>query len=444
MIVISGALVLVALVLLVVGLTMTDLPFVYGSIAVSLLALVFLVLGILQRRNEQLPAASGGPSPAPSPSPAPTEGATAALPVQTIPAADLRKPGSSVRVDDEPPVEQDAEELDEEVGGYVLVVPGRPRYHVEGCRYLAGKDVEEVDILDARDEGFTPCGVCKPDEVLAAAVELDEVVTADSEQALDAADISPVEPAAQDELAVDASTDELAEEGEETAVVAAAEVLVDDAEVAPAATRTAGADPVAAAFASPATDPSLGAELEPAFTPPTRRRGSKAVGADALVPAPDAPVPARKAARAATRAVPAVEPVVAKAPRKRAAAPAAAPAAPTPAPAPAKKAAGRTRSAAVPDVATPTRSARKAPGAVVAAPAAPAVAAPAKKAARAAAVATPAGATASKRGTVVVIPDRGRFHRAECRYVRGVEDAVELTKATATRQGYEACGVCKP
>ncbi|MCW2667993.1 MAG: hypothetical protein JWN57_2955, partial [Frankiales bacterium] len=111
-----------------------------------------------------------------------------------------------------------------------------------------------------------------------------------------------------------------------------------------------------------------------------------------------------------------------------------------------------------PDVATTTRSARKAPGAVVevapsaAAPAA--VAAPAKKAARPAAASSPAasspaasspaGAAAGKRGTVVVIPDRGRFHRAECRYVRGAGDAVELTKAAASRQGYQACGVCHP
>ena len=52
MIVISGALVLVALVLLVVGLVGQGLTFVYASIAVSLAAFVFLLLGILQRRGE--------------------------------------------------------------------------------------------------------------------------------------------------------------------------------------------------------------------------------------------------------------------------------------------------------------------------------------------------------------------------------------------------------
>ena len=53
--------------------------------------------------------------------------------------------------------------------------------------------------------------------------------------------------------------------------------------------------------------------------------------------------------------------------------------------------------------------------------------------------------TAAKRAAkVVVIPDRGRFHTPSCRFVRGVDTTEELTKAAATRQGYQACGVCKP
>ncbi|MEX2291878.1 MAG: hypothetical protein WD794_16325, partial [Mycobacteriales bacterium] len=64
MIVISGALVLVALVLLVIGVIGPDLTFVYASIGVSLVSLVFLVIGILQRRGETAPAAaSRAPTP---------------------------------------------------------------------------------------------------------------------------------------------------------------------------------------------------------------------------------------------------------------------------------------------------------------------------------------------------------------------------------------------
>jgi hypothetical protein len=43
-----------------------------------------------------------------------------------------------------------------------------------------------------------------------------------------------------------------------------------------------------------------------------------------------------------------------------------------------------------------------------------------------------------------VIPDRGRYHKADCRYVRENPEATELTRSAAEKQGYEACGVCKP
>jgi hypothetical protein len=45
---------------------------------------------------------------------------------------------------------------------------------------------------------------------------------------------------------------------------------------------------------------------------------------------------------------------------------------------------------------------------------------------------------------VVVVPDRDRFHRPQCRFVRDVAGATTLPKASAARQGYAACGVCKP
>ena len=31
----------------------------------------------------------------------------------------------------------------------VFVVPGRPRYHVEGCRFLAGRDVDALPVVEA-------------------------------------------------------------------------------------------------------------------------------------------------------------------------------------------------------------------------------------------------------------------------------------------------------
>jgi len=55
-IVISGALVLVALLLLVIGVVSPELNYVYASIVVSLASGIFLLVGILQRRRTGAPA----------------------------------------------------------------------------------------------------------------------------------------------------------------------------------------------------------------------------------------------------------------------------------------------------------------------------------------------------------------------------------------------------
>ncbi len=53
-------------------------------------------------------------------------------------------------------------------GADVLVISGRPRYHVGGCEFVEGNDDSEpLEINEARELGFTPCGACRPDETLA-------------------------------------------------------------------------------------------------------------------------------------------------------------------------------------------------------------------------------------------------------------------------------------
>jgi hypothetical protein len=169
-IVISGALVVVALVLLVIGLVIAGLGWVYGSIAVSLLSFVFLVIGILQRRKEvpgaEAPALAGAGT-----------GAVAAGVGALVRAGDRLVGDKDGKVDDAtvttlpsdftPPAAPTVAVTG--VAGEVLVVAGRPRYHVAGCRYLTGKDAESVAVADARAQGFTACGVCKPDDALASA-----------------------------------------------------------------------------------------------------------------------------------------------------------------------------------------------------------------------------------------------------------------------------------
>ena len=149
MIVISGALAVVAFVLLIAGLVADGLGLVYASIAVSLISAIFLGVGAYQRRGEEVAPRAGVE---------PATGGLGAEPVRVgADTAVFSDTGdeASVRI---------ASGDGGSGGGTVLVVPGRPRYHVEGCRYLAGKDGEERTLAEARDEGYTACGICRPDE----------------------------------------------------------------------------------------------------------------------------------------------------------------------------------------------------------------------------------------------------------------------------------------
>lgn len=44
----------------------------------------------------------------------------------------------------------------------VLVIPGRSKYHRDGCRFAKGDDLREVSKSLAEDRGYEPCGTCKP------------------------------------------------------------------------------------------------------------------------------------------------------------------------------------------------------------------------------------------------------------------------------------------
>src|SRR5690606_7599446 len=72
---------------------------------------------------------------------------------------------------DEPPVQPvspaDAERVSR-MNTEVLVVDGRPRYHLPGCVHLLGRDSEPLPVSEAIELGFTPCGLCEPDSALLA------------------------------------------------------------------------------------------------------------------------------------------------------------------------------------------------------------------------------------------------------------------------------------
>ena len=68
-----------------------------------------------------------------------------------------------------------------------------------------------------------------------------------------------------------------------------------------------------------------------------------------------------------------------------------------------------------------------------------------KPAAKKPAAKKPAAASGpSPRSRVLAIPERGTFHRSDCRYVKGRRDTERITLGTAEKRGYSPCGVCKP
>ena len=297
MIVLSGLLVLVSIVLLLIGLLASSgLTLVYFSIGTSIAAGVFLVLGALQRRGETVVQNAGG-------APVATDG------YERVTAVTVTRPDGA------------AAAMSAASGGdgaLVSIVPGRPRYHTASCRFLAGRsDVTQVPVGTAQADGYSACGVCKPDAAVAPVAE--EPVVDEPLLEVPAAEEEPV--------------------------------------AAPARKRTAAA---------------------------TR-------------------VPAKKAAAATATKAPATRATATKA----------------------------TATKATATKATATKAAAK-PAAKTAEKAAAKAAVPAK------------AASAAGAATVVVIPDRGKFHVETCRFVRDVPGTVTLAKTSAKRQGYVACGVCKP
>jgi len=173
-ILVSAGLVLIAIILLIVGVVQAEPYLVMWSIVVSVLSAVFLLIAVLVRRHELFPRGGRDQAPealaaVPHP-PGPMAGAMAS-PMMAAPvahqgaavnpppglhpmAAGMASPGVARPGTGVPP------------DAIVLVIPGRKRYHVPGCRQLMGRSHEELTYEEAREEGFTPCTTCLPDAAL--------------------------------------------------------------------------------------------------------------------------------------------------------------------------------------------------------------------------------------------------------------------------------------
>lgn len=179
MIVGSILLVIVAGLLLGLGLVRLDAPLLYSSIGVSALAALTLVAGV--RRLAAVRAgrgaitvrpvvASGRARPRPvgratprpvgraAVSPPPADGVGSTDP-DALAAADSTVPADEPAPEPVPEAElARIRRLDAEV----VVVDGRPRFHLVGCQHLLGFESESVTAADAVEYGFTPCGQCRP------------------------------------------------------------------------------------------------------------------------------------------------------------------------------------------------------------------------------------------------------------------------------------------
>lgn len=188
-----------AVTLLVMGLWQSSSVLLGASIAASVLAAVVLIVGARRMPLgadlaahpdpglDDLDRGGGYPQ---EPYPGPDHRDTQPIPVTRAPHAPPERqpvaaaipaqqvPAEQASVDDEdedPPDEPSPQQVSPadaarvgQMHTEVLVVDGRPRYHMPGCVHLLGRDSEPLPVGEAIELGFTPCSLCEPDSALLA------------------------------------------------------------------------------------------------------------------------------------------------------------------------------------------------------------------------------------------------------------------------------------
>lgn len=178
MIAASGILVVIAFVTLIAGVFRTGLELIWVSIAASVLAAIFLALGVVQG-NKRRVATVVGPS-------ATTVPPWSDQPAAPAPAA-YAEPAEETAVMERPSLAAVPAEEEEDLAAYqpepaaaptrsaapkkaasgasaatVVVIPDRDKYHKETCRYAKNPAAMTMAKAAARRQGYKACGVCKP------------------------------------------------------------------------------------------------------------------------------------------------------------------------------------------------------------------------------------------------------------------------------------------
>lgn len=204
MIVASLLLIVVAVALLVMGLINGSSGMLVGSIGTSLLAAVALVVGARQAAASRAEADYGdedeqddgdayeeavsrtraareAPRETTREPEQPVRARAAERPAERVDSAGVTIPAqggtalADLDDDEDPPDEPIAQRVlpadaarIARMSTEVLVIDGRPRYHVAGCVHLLGRPHEPLPVNEAVELGFSPCGLCEPDSALLA------------------------------------------------------------------------------------------------------------------------------------------------------------------------------------------------------------------------------------------------------------------------------------
>ncbi|MEX2557346.1 MAG: hypothetical protein WEB06_17165 [Actinomycetota bacterium] len=194
MIAASGILVVVAFVTLILGVFRTGLGLIWTSIAASILAAIFLALGVVQGNKRRVATAGGPSAPMPSWSDQPSApAATAVLERDRVPARDEiddeelpalvavpePEPEPETAMSSfEPPAEKPAaaraprpaatkkpaakKPAAAAASGSVVVIPDRDKFHKDSCRYAKNPAAMSMAKAAAKRQGYKPCATCKP------------------------------------------------------------------------------------------------------------------------------------------------------------------------------------------------------------------------------------------------------------------------------------------